>query len=246
MQSHERTCWRLVETPPAPGAWNMAVDQALADTVREGGPPVLRVYRWSPACLSLGRNQPADGYDRDEIRRRGMDVVRRPTGGRAVLHWREVTYCVAAPEQPGEPLRAAYARINRVLRRLGDKVPRPVTDMQRMARAQALFATYEINPNPEILPDVEEVLGRLETASGIASAVNADEPVPALDRAHARADGHEGISRARDDGRAGAARSGQWRAGQHEPDVGCARADAGNAGYRSFDHAPAVAGRPDA
>jgi lipoate-protein ligase A len=127
MHSHpaaaERERWRLLDTPPAPGAWNMAVDEALADSVREGGPPVLRVYRWSPPCLSLGRNQPSAGYDRDEIRRRGIDVVRRPTGGRAVLHHRELTYSVAAREDALGTLREAYAAINRALvaglRRLG-------------------------------------------------------------------------------------------------------------------------------
>jgi len=98
-----------------PGAWNMAVDDALAESVRQGGPPVLRVYRWSPPCLSLGRNQPSDGYDRDEIRRRGMDVVRRPTGGRAVLHHRELTYSVAARDDALGTLRQAYTAINRAL-----------------------------------------------------------------------------------------------------------------------------------
>lgn len=115
--------WRLLDTPPAPGAWNMAVDEALADSVRKGGPPVLRVYRWSPACLSLGRNQPSEGYDREEIRRRGIDVVRRPTGGRAVLHHRELTYSVAARDDALGTPRQAYAAINRALvaglRRLG-------------------------------------------------------------------------------------------------------------------------------
>ena len=118
-----QTHWRLLDTPPAPGAWNMAVDEALADSVRAGGPPVLRVYRWSPPCLSLGRNQPSGGYDRDEIRRRGVGVVRRPTGGRAVLHHRELTYSVAAREDELGTLRQAYATINRALvaglRRLG-------------------------------------------------------------------------------------------------------------------------------
>ena len=119
----EGATWRLLDTPPAPGAWNMAVDQALAESVRAGGPPVLRVYRWSPPCLSLGRNQPTDGYDRDEIARRGLDVVRRPTGGRAVLHHRELTYSVAMTDgELGGP-RQAYAAINRALvaglRRLG-------------------------------------------------------------------------------------------------------------------------------
>lgn len=111
----ERARWRLVDTPPAPGAWNMAVDEALADGVRDGGPPVLRVYRWSPPCLSLGRNQPSDGYDRDALRSRGIDVVRRPTGGRAVLHHRELTYSVAAREDELGTLRQAYAAINRAL-----------------------------------------------------------------------------------------------------------------------------------
>src|SRR4028119_220945 len=90
--------WRLIDTPPAPGAWNMAVDEALAESVRQGGLPVLRLYRWSPRCLSLGRNQPARGrYDTAALAARGIDVVRRPTGGRAVLHDRELTYCAALP-----------------------------------------------------------------------------------------------------------------------------------------------------
>lgn len=108
--------WRFLDTPPAPGAWNMAVDEALAASVAAGGPPVLRFYRWEPACLSLGRNQPAAGaYHPETIRSRGLDVVRRPTGGRAVLHARELTYSVAAPvDLVGGP-REAYAAINRAL-----------------------------------------------------------------------------------------------------------------------------------
>jgi lipoate-protein ligase A len=102
--------WRLLDTPPAPGAWNMALDEALAESVAEGGAPVLRFYRWSPACLSLGRNQPAAGrYDLDALARRGWEVVRRPTGGRAVLHHRELTYSVALPRHPpGLPARRVH------------------------------------------------------------------------------------------------------------------------------------------
>ncbi|HEX8359088.1 MAG TPA: lipoate--protein ligase family protein, partial [Longimicrobium sp.] len=116
--------WRLIDTPPAAGAWNMALDEALAESVAEGGAPVLRFYRWSPPCLSLGRNQPAAGmYDLEAIRERGWDVVRRPTGGRAVLHHRELTYCVALPDTLLGSPREAYTAINRAivagLRRLG-------------------------------------------------------------------------------------------------------------------------------
>ena len=116
--------WRLLDTPPARGAWNMALDEALAESVAEGAGPVLRFYRWSPPCLSLGRNQPAAGlYDVEAIRARGWDVVRRPTGGRAVLHHRELTYSAALPDALLGSAREAYAAMNRALvaglRRLG-------------------------------------------------------------------------------------------------------------------------------
>ena len=107
---------RLILSDPAPGAWNMALDEALMDAVREGAEPVLRFYRWQPACLSLGRNQPAAGfYDRDEIARRGLGVVRRPTGGRAVVHARELTYSVIVPDRSLGGPRESYAAINGAL-----------------------------------------------------------------------------------------------------------------------------------
>ena len=116
--------FRLLDTPPAPGAWNMAVDAALMEAVRGGAPPVLRFYRWNPPCLSLGRNQPAAGcYDLEALRAAGVEVVRRPTGGRAVLHDRELTYSVVAADGALGGPRESYAAINRALvaglRRLG-------------------------------------------------------------------------------------------------------------------------------
>lgn len=98
------------------GARNMAVDDALLASVAAGAPPVLRLYRWKPACLSLGRNQTARGrLDRAGLERRGWHVVRRPTGGLAVLHAEEITYAVAARvETIGSP-RDAYARISGAL-----------------------------------------------------------------------------------------------------------------------------------
>lgn len=109
---------------PLPGARNMAVDQALFESVQAGGVPVLRLYRWRPACLSFGRNQRARGiYDPAVLRAAGIDVVRRPTGGLAVLHDGELTYAVIAPAGPLGGPRAAYLAINealvRALRALG-------------------------------------------------------------------------------------------------------------------------------
>ena len=88
------------------------------------GRAFLRLYRFDPPCLSLGRNEPAaTRYDRAAIARRRLDVVRRPTGGRAVWHEHEVTYAVAAPITTFGGLRPAYytlhTRLAAALRRLG-------------------------------------------------------------------------------------------------------------------------------
>ena len=77
---------------------------------------MFSIYSWTRPTLSFGRHQPAAGlYDIGKIRSANVDVVRRPTGGRAILHDREVTYSVTAPLQGAAPLRETYARINRIL-----------------------------------------------------------------------------------------------------------------------------------
>lgn len=93
----------------------MAVDEALMHTARSGA-VTLRLYGWEPGCLSFGRNQRARGlYDPDRAAARGIDVIRRPTGGRSVFHHREITYSVTAPADEWGGLRDAYARINLAL-----------------------------------------------------------------------------------------------------------------------------------
>ena len=90
--------WHLLHSPPGSGAVNMALDEALMSHARETGHWVFRVYSWVAPTLSLGRNQTArGGYDLARLLERGIDVVRRPTGGRAILHDREVTYSVVGP-----------------------------------------------------------------------------------------------------------------------------------------------------
>jgi lipoate-protein ligase A len=114
----EPPAWRLVDSdgPPRTGAGNMARDQALLESVQAGGLPALRLYAWDPPCLSFGRNQPArDIYDPAAAAARGIEIVRRPTGGRAVLHHREVTYAVAVPVGTLGSPRETYVAINRAL-----------------------------------------------------------------------------------------------------------------------------------
>lgn len=106
--------WRVLVDPPAAGPRNMAVDHALAACLKPGE-AVLRIYRWSRATVSFGCNEPArDRYDPTAGRDAGVEFVRRPTGGRAVLHDRELTYAAVLPLTTGG-LRATYRLINRGL-----------------------------------------------------------------------------------------------------------------------------------
>ena len=108
--------WRLLLTAPLAGADNMALDEALMGRARTSGECVMRIYSWAVPTLSFGRNQTARGlYDAGLIAGRGIAVVRRPTGGRAILHHREVTYSVTAPADALGTPRESYARINRLL-----------------------------------------------------------------------------------------------------------------------------------
>jgi lipoate-protein ligase A len=85
--------WRSIVDGEADGATNMAVDQAILEAVVEGASqPTLRFYAWAPPCLSLGRGQPLADVDQDACRAAGVDIVRRPTGGRSILHTDELTY----------------------------------------------------------------------------------------------------------------------------------------------------------
>lgn len=91
--------WRLIVDKPMNGAANMATDEAILHAVAEGdAPPTLRLYAWEPFCLSLGYGQRARDTDLDGLIEHGWDLVRRPTGGRAILHGDELTYSVALPE----------------------------------------------------------------------------------------------------------------------------------------------------
>lgn len=120
--------FRLLVDPPGEGAWNMAVDEAMAAAVgARRVPATLRLYGWVRPTVSLGYLQrAAAGIDVEACRRLGIPVVRRLTGGRAVLHAAELTYSVAVPlDGPWGALsvaasfRALSAGLVEMLRRLG-------------------------------------------------------------------------------------------------------------------------------
>jgi lipoate-protein ligase A len=110
--------FRLILHPPMEGRLDMAVDEALADAVGDGRSlPVARLYGFSPPTLSLGRFQRVRGkLSSEALARDGITLVRRPTGGHAVLHDRELTYSVMLPRDPqGARKREIYLFIARIL-----------------------------------------------------------------------------------------------------------------------------------
>lgn len=110
-----RDTWRLLlDDGPVDGAWNMALDRAV-QLAREAGevPPTLRLYRWKRPTVTIGRFQDVDSVDLDYCDSHGIDVVRRFTGGRGVLHDDEVTYSIVAGVADGVPrgVAASYRRL---------------------------------------------------------------------------------------------------------------------------------------
>jgi lipoyl(octanoyl) transferase len=160
--------WRLLIAPPRSGAENMARDAALQARAARTGETVFSIYCWSSPTLSLGRNQPANGlYDRDKLRAGGIDVVRRPTGGRAILHHREVTYSVTAPLDEA-PLRETYTRINRILQsglsRLGVFVETAAPSDR--ARVPSIRPCFETPAEGELMAQGAKLVGSAQWRDG--------------------------------------------------------------------------------
>lgn len=108
--------WHFFQTAPAAGTYNMALDEALMRISQRTGDAYFRLYGWASPTLSLGRNQRARGYyDLAAAQSLGVGFVRRPTGGRALLHNREITYSVAMPAQSSARAAESYSFINEVL-----------------------------------------------------------------------------------------------------------------------------------
>ncbi|HEX7120225.1 MAG TPA: lipoate--protein ligase family protein [Longimicrobiales bacterium] len=165
--------WRLIaDERPRTGAENMAVDQALLERVQAGGGPVLRLYRWEPPCLSFGRNQPVPGPEvATAASARGIHVVRRPTGGMAVYHDRELTYAVVVPVGVLGSPRETYRAINRALvaglRRLGvpaEVAPEPPVRGGRRRGADWAAPCFDVAAPGEVVVGGRKLVGSAQRA----------------------------------------------------------------------------------
>jgi lipoate-protein ligase A len=144
--------WILQVDAAASATANMATEIVLLHAAsREEIGPTLRFYSWDPPAVSLGRFQRTDGINLAALERRGWDLVRRPTGGRAVLHQHEVTYSIVLPPSVVENagVRTSHAVLTKLLndglRRLlpdssAERIVPPARD-ERANRTPNCFAT---------------------------------------------------------------------------------------------------------
>ncbi|MCE2490857.1 MAG: lipoate--protein ligase family protein [Anaerolineae bacterium] len=142
------------------GARNMAVDEALLIEMHDS--PVLRFYSWQPYCLSLGYGQRSSLVDRQGLEERGYTLVRRPSGGGAILHAQEITWCLVLPAT--HPLAAGsigegYRRIALVMREALQSLGIAATLQDGNVSRQALPACFETPAAHELVVDGRKLLG---------------------------------------------------------------------------------------
>lgn len=106
--------WIFYNTGLNTGEYNMSFDKELAKNFNENE-AVFRLYRWKPYCISLGANQPVRSLNQELASANNIDIVTRPTGGRAVLHAEELTYSVIYPLDFTSSARDIYHKINLAL-----------------------------------------------------------------------------------------------------------------------------------
>ena len=168
--------FRLIDSGACGAAFNMALDEALALSVKQGlTPPAVRFYGWDQPSLSLGRFQKKEhflnkggGLDLDFIKESGLPVVVRPTGGRTVLHGNELTYSLVSRYEGafgGKDLFGCYAvissAIEKALRRFGVPVEVKMS-RERISSGKASFLTGE----EEKVSSREDVSGRQGKKAG--------------------------------------------------------------------------------
>jgi lipoyl(octanoyl) transferase len=164
---HNATTWRLIVDAHLPGPQNMAIDDAIITTIGEGRAlPTLRLYGWQPFCLSLGYGQRVRDVDHINMQAHGWDLVRRPTGGRAILHGDELTYSLSLPiEHPlaeGDVI-TSYRNISRglmeALQHLGLSPRSEKQDEEKLREAKKGAVCFEVPSHYEITAGGKKLIG---------------------------------------------------------------------------------------
>ena len=160
--------WRWIAYGPADGATQMATDRAVLESAVELGLPTMRLYGWKTYCLSLGYHQDEATIDLARCAKGGIDVVRRPTGGRAVLHAEELTYSIVFPKDSpyvqdsiGETYRLVCEGLAEGLRKSG--VPavleKRTLDLRSHYQTKESVSCFSAAARHEILVDGKKLVG---------------------------------------------------------------------------------------
>jgi lipoate-protein ligase A len=158
--------WRLIESGACGAFYNMALDEAIAAHVRrEGMPPTLRLYGWDRPSLTLGCFQKSSDIDAAYCASRGIAVVRRPTGGRAILHHRELTYSFSARTDKGpfsKGLLESYRVISEAFHRAFHKAGIPAEPKRQREKGRVLAGSplcFRSSSFGEILVNNKKAVG---------------------------------------------------------------------------------------
>jgi lipoate-protein ligase A len=108
--------WEFIDSGINTGSYNMEFDMMLARTLKSDH-AILRIYSWKPYCISLGANQPEDSLNIEKVINDKLDFVKRPTGGRAILHAEELTYSIIYPSNNNFSLNDLYKQVNLALKK---------------------------------------------------------------------------------------------------------------------------------
>ena len=164
-------CWRIIYSGPSDGPTNMAIDEAILSSVSKGqSPPTLRLYSWNPACISIGSAQSDSDVDKTRLQSLGYDLVRRPTGGRSILHLNEFTYSVCLPKE--DPI--ASGGVLPTYRRISNGILASLTELGVVvdnsggvppAEAQGAVC-FEHRSHYEISANGRKLLGSAQMRSG--------------------------------------------------------------------------------
>ena len=162
---------RLVRHPAADPAWNMAVDEAL---LVHGDGPLLRLYAWEPFGLSLGHFQPElDAAEREAFEAEGIRIVRRLTGGGAILHAHEITYSLSGWDGEGPfagdvsaSYRIVHEAIAAVLAELGLQAGEPEAAPRALRRAEQPFLCFARSTAMDLVCAGEKIVGSAKRRRG--------------------------------------------------------------------------------
>jgi lipoyl(octanoyl) transferase len=164
--------WRLIIDGPSEAAWNMAVDETLFRTFRAGANPALRFYSWDRPSITLGRFQKVEGaIDISFCESHYIPIVRRPTGGRAVLHGTDLTFSLVKGND-GDSVRESYTDLSLALSLALRSLGVPVETISRTSNRREMRSIsdcFQLKAEFELSLDGRKVLGsaQMRTSEGI-------------------------------------------------------------------------------